>query len=510
MLLGGNETTGILDRYAINTLKIPGIILMENAAAAFMSELDCSLKSYLVVCGKGNNGGDGYAIARHLKGIGKNVSIFSVSTENMSKDCKINYDICKNLNIPMYNDIENLENIAADCDILIDSIFGTGLNCNISGIYYEVIKKINSISRNTKIYSVDIPSGIDGNTGEILGIAVKAHKTVSFTTYKKAFLNLKSSDYFGNIAVKDIGISPEIFSDITSEYYLTLELINKKIIGRKKNSHKGNFGRIGIFAGCRNFSGAGIITVNSCIRSGAGLVTFMTFNDTLLESNLNTLPEAMTVNIDPENLVEYTEKIDEFISKSDVIALGPGIGKSETSLKVIKRIFKAKKNEKGVEIKLIIDADALNLLSEHMELFKEIEGRAILTPHIVEFSRLSGFTPEEIEKDRKTEFIRCREFANKYNIILLVKGENTLITDGNSVYINSTGNPYMANGGMGDCLTGIIAALAGQGYSLLESAFISAFLHGYIGDRMAEGQYIVNATHIIENIPRYMKELFEN
>ena len=196
MLIGNNETTKLIDNYAINNLGIPSIVLMENASISFMKHIDMSSQNYLVICGKGNNGGDGYAIARHLHSAGKNVNIFSLGNENLSKDCQVNYDICKNLNMKIFSDIKKLDSLLLECDAIIEGIFGTGLNSNIEGIYKTVIEKINDYSHNRTVYSIDIPSGIDGNSGEVLGTAVKADKTVSFVTYKKAFLNIANKEFF--------------------------------------------------------------------------------------------------------------------------------------------------------------------------------------------------------------------------------------------------------------------------------------------------------------------------
>ena len=508
MILGGNKTSREIDNYAINTLKIPSIVLMENAALSFVSHIKRRIGNILIICGKGNNGGDGYAIARQLHSRGSKVHIYCISNKNMSIDCQINYEICKNLGIDIHYDIEELDNLLLNCNLIIDSIFGTGLNSEITGLYREIIEKVNRYSYSKEIYSVDIPSGIDGNTGKILGIAVKANKTVSFITYKKAFLNLENRDYFGEIIIENIGLNEEDIFNLTDEYYITEKSISKCIIGRHEDSHKGDFGKILIFSGSKEFSGASVITANSCVRAGAGLTTLMTYNNTF-SGNISSLPEVMLVTINHININEDLRKIEEVVLNSDVIAIGPGIGRTFNSLTVMKKILSFRENNKGNIIKLVIDADGLNLLSENPELFELIRNRAILTPHIIEFSRLSGLTPQEIAGDRLNGFALCRKFSEKFNIILILKGKNTLITDGSKIYINSTGNSHMANGGMGDCLTGITASLLGQGYSLIDSSKIAVFLHGYIGDRVFEKQYIVNATHIIDNISAYMKEIFK-
>ena len=483
MLLGGNETTRKIDSYAINKLRIPSIVLMENAAISFTKHIGKNEDNFLIICGKGNNGGDGYAIARQLFSKEKKVKIFCISDENMSNDCSLNYEICKNSGIEISYKLEELDKLLLECDIVIEGIFGTGLNSEIKGIYKDIILKINEYSKNKKVYAIDIPSGINGDTGEIMGVSVKADVTISFVTYKKGFLKSDIKEYLGKVIIENIGLNKNNIDHIVSEYYLTSEIIKSFHIKRDENSHKGDFGKVLIFAGSSGFYGAGNIVAKSCVRSGAGLTTVITDKNNF---SLNIfVPEAMSFPINFENIEENFEKLENEILNSDVIAIGPGIGNV---------------------IKLVLDADALNLLSENKGLFEKVKNRSVLTPHLVEFSRLSGFSPEEINRNK---FEIAKDFSQKYGITLLLKGKNTVITDGKTLFVNSTGNSRMANGGMGDCLTGIICSLAGQKYRLVESACIGAYLHGKIADKLVKQQYIVNASHVIENISECMKEIFE-
>ncbi|WP_026747368.1 bifunctional ADP-dependent NAD(P)H-hydrate dehydratase/NAD(P)H-hydrate epimerase [Leptotrichia trevisanii] len=503
MLLGGNETTRKIDSFAINELKIPGIVLMENAAISFVKHIDENEDNFLIICGKGNNGGDGYAIARQLFSKGKNVKIFCISNENMSNDCTINYKICKNMGIKIFYEIEELDKLLLNCNVVIEGIFGTGLNSEIKGIYCEIIEKINAVSNNKKIYSIDIPSGINGDTGEIMGISIKADITISFVTYKKGFLNSKIKNYLGKVIIENIGLNESNINHLINEYYLTPEMIKSFHIERNEDSHKGDFGKVLIFAGSNGFYGAGNIVAKSCVRSGVGLTTVITDKNNF---SLNVfVPEAMSFPINFNNINENFEKLQNEILNSDVIAIGPGIGKSQEALEILEKLINIEKNNKGNMIKLVLDADALNLLAENRELFGNIKNRAILTPHLVEFSRLTGFLPDEINKN-KLEV--TKNFAKKYELTLLLKGKNTIITNGEMLFVNSTGNSHMANGGMGDCLTGIICSLAGQKYDLIQSASIGAYLHGKIADELVKSQYIVNATDIIDNISKYINKIF--
>ncbi|WP_455036770.1 NAD(P)H-hydrate dehydratase [Leptotrichia massiliensis] len=503
MLLGGNETTKKIDSFAINELKIPSIVLMENAAISFVKHIDGNENNFLIICGKGNNGGDGYAIARQLFSKGKNVKIFCISNENMSNDCMINYKICKNMGIKIFYEIEELDKLLLDCNVVIEGIFGTGLNSEIKGIYQEIIEKINTASNNKAIYSIDIPSGINGDNGEIMGISVKADITISFVTYKKGFLNSKVKDYLGKVIIENIGLNETNINHLVKEYYLTPNMVKSFHIKRNEDSHKGDFGKVLIFAGSSGFYGAGNIVAKSCVRTGAGLTTVITDKNNF---SLNVfVPEAMSFPINFDNINENFEKLENEISNCDVIAIGPGIGKSQQAFSIFEKLISIDKNNKGNTIKLILDADALNLLAENRELFEKIRNRSVLTPHLVEFSRLTGFSSEVINKNK---FEIAKEFSKKYGIILLLKGKNTIITNGEELFANSTGNSHMANGGMGDCLTGIICSLAGQKYDLMKSANIGAYLHGKIADELVRRQYIVNAADVIDNISIFMNEIF--
>ena len=503
MLLGGNETTKKIDSFAINELKIPSIVLMENAAISFVKHIDGNEDNFLIICGKGNNGGDGYAIARQLFSKGKNVKIFCISNENMSNDCMINYKICKNMGIKIFYEIEELDKLLLDCNVVIEGIFGTGLNSEIKGIYQEIIEKINTASNNKAIYSIDIPSGINGDNGEIMGISVKADITISFVTYKKGFLNSKVKDYLGKVIIENIGLNETNINHLVKEYYLTPNMVKSFHIKRNEDSHKGDFGKVLIFAGSSGFYGAGNIVAKSCVRTGAGLTTVITDKNNF---SLNVfVPEAMSFPINFDNINENFEKLENEISNCDVIAIGPGIGKSQQAFSIFEKLISIDKNNKGNTIKLILDADALNLLAENRELFEKIRNRSVLTPHLVEFSRLTGFSSEVINKNK---FEIAKEFSKKYGIILLLKGKNTIITNGEELFANSTGNSHMANGGMGDCLTGIICSLAGQKYDLMKSANIGAYLHGKIADELVRRQYIVNAADVIDNISIFMNEIF--
>lgn len=499
MKIATSEIMRMIDSYCINELHIPGIVLMENAALKVVKNIDLDkYDSFCIVCTKGNNGGDGFAIARHLHILGKSVEIFLVGgKENMKPDCKINYDILKNMGIHI-DKVDNLEDIneLRDCiernQVTIDAIFGTGLSRNVEGIFESVISIINENSK--YIISVDVPSGFDSNTGEILGKCIRANETVSFELYKRGFLNYGTDKVTGKIIIEKIGIPKSAINKFhNNEFIMDRNMIKNNLVKRDKYCYKGDYGKVTIFAGSKGFTGAAYICSEGAVRSGAGLVTLCCHKEIqpILSSKL---VEAMTVSFEEES------RIEELIDKSDGIAIGPGMGNNKNTLNILKNILNRAKNT------VVIDADAINVLKDNLDILVHRNCEVILTPHLGEMSRITGLSVDYI-KEHRLEVSQA--FAKKNKVVILLKGYNTIITDGNSTIINPTGNSSMASGGMGDCLTGMIASFIGQGYNSMDSACISAFIHGYCGEVLSKEMFCVNATHILNNVPFIIKELQE-
>ena len=480
--IGDDITSKIIDNFAVNDLGIPMSILMENASLSFIQNINLEYNNFLIVCGKGNNGGDGFAIARHLTALNKNVSIFLVNDKNMTDECKLNYNICKNMSIPIETDINKLEFLLLNSSIVIDAIFGVGFKGNIDGIYLSVIKYINELSKYT--ISVDLPSGL-GNPNCII-----ANETISFITYKKAFLEYNNLKFIGKVKVVQIFIPKNITNTFSNTFLLDIDYIKSLYSPRKTTSHKGNFGHSLIIAGSEGFSGAAIITSNSAVRSGSGLTT--TITDKSTQKIISTqLLEGMTANFD------NIQTLKNLLIKANAIAFGPGLGNSKETLLLLEFIIS------NSNATIILDADGINVLSKNISLIDSLKNRCIMTPHIAEFSRISGYSIEEINNNR---IDITNEFAKKHSIIVLLKGYNSIISNGINNYVNTTGNSHMANGGMGDCLTGIVTSFVSQGYSPINSIIFATYLHGYIGDKLLDKLEIINASHIIENIPVYMKD----
>lgn len=486
-----------IDNYCIGDLKLPGIVLMENAALKVVGNLDLkNINCFAVVCGKGNNGGDGFAIARHLVVLEKKVEVFLIGTkEGMSEDCLTNYNILLNMgvNITKINNVEDvneLRDAAARCEVTIDALFGTGLSKNVDGIYDMVISVINENS--SYILSVDVPSGFNSDTGKIMGNSIKANKTVTFQLYKKGFLSYGSDKYTGEVIVEAIGVPQWVVDKFhENEFIVDRQMVKEKLQVRDKYAHKGDYGRVLIAAGSKGFTGAAYICAESAVRSGAGLVTLCCSED--IQPVLSAkLVEAMTITFKERN------RLKEAVEKCSAIAIGPGMGNNEETLEGVRYALK------NSSCPVVIDADGINVLKDNLELIKNRENKVVLTPHLGEMSRITGLSIDYIKQNRIEV---SQQFAKEYGVVVLLKGYNTVITDGTITMINPTGNSSMASGGMGDCLTGIIGSFIGQGYNPLEAAFLAAYVHGYAGDKLSEKMFCVNAEHVIENIPYVIKEL---
>lgn len=488
-----------IDSYCINELKIPGILLMENAALKVVKNLELEkYNSFCVVCTKGNNGGDGFAVARHLHILNKKVKVFLVGDrDGMSPECKVNYDILKKIGINI-NQVSNIEDIndlrdyIEKSQVTIDAIFGTGLSRNVEGIFDSVISIINENSK--QIISIDVPSGFDCNTGKILGNCIRANKTISFQLYKRGFLNYDTDDLTGKIVVEDIGI-PEVAINKfhNNEFIMDENMIRKNIKMRGRYSYKGDYGRILIVAGSDGFTGAAYICAQGAVRSGAGLVTLCCSKE--IQSILSSkLIESMTMSFNEK------DKIKEIIEKSDAIAIGPGMGDTELTYNLLQYIINNSTKP------LVVDADGINVLEDRVDILKNKKSDLIITPHLGEMARLTGLSIDYIKQNRLEV---SQKFAKDYNVIVLLKGYNTIITDGSTTVINPTGNSAMASGGMGDCLTGMIASFIGQGYKPMKAAYIAAFIHGYCGEELSKDMFCVNASHILEKLP-FMIKRFAN
>lgn len=503
MKIASIENIRAIEEYAIKKNNIPESILMENAAHAVLRNIDKTLEYYVIVCGTGNNGGDGLVVARLLASLRKQVDVYIVQNSKSSKSQLFleNLKILENYDVSIYTLDENttesgfwsFEEAVVECDILIDAIYGIGFRGNINPLSKNVIDIINRNSCYT--VSLDVPSGLNVREGGVFEVAVKADLTITFIHFKKAFLNYEVIDYLGEVKVESIGIAPKVLDEINLNEEITEhDFIVNLIPIRNKTGYKGNYGRVLVVAGSEGFLGANKIAREATIATGAGLVTVSSHKSVFHDVNKNVM-EAMS--IDPD-------KIENSAVKSDVIAFGPGLGRSRDTIVLLMRIIRKLREEGKTDTTLVLDADGLNVLEGKAEILRDIGVNVIVTPHIGEMSLLTGHSIDYIVKNRAEV---ATQFAKDTNSVVVLKGYNTIITNGEKTYINPTGSSSMASGGMGDCLTGIISGLCGQMDDHFMAAVLGVYIHGYIADNLSKDRYSVSAGEIIERIPFEMKNL---
>ncbi|AOY76319.1 bifunctional ADP-dependent NAD(P)H-hydrate dehydratase/NAD(P)H-hydrate epimerase [Clostridium formicaceticum] len=501
-----NEEMRKLDEIAINTYKIPGIILMENAGISVVEEIEKSLaskenKKIAVISGLGNNGGDGFVITRHLMNKGIQVITYIVGDTSMIKgDAKINFDILEKMKafivkLESSEDIIQFQEDLQQYSILVDALLGTGLQRTVEGIMREVILKMNASKK--EIIAVDIPSGINGNDGKVQGVAVEAKKTITFQLPKIGNILFPGSYYGGALLVKNIGIPKEAVSLIQSKIHLITEEVAASVLSKRYgDTHKGSYGRAFIIAGSVGMSGAAILASKTALRCGAGLLR-TAVPESLIPILENQLIEGITVPVK-----EMLDKgIINYLKEENVVAIGPGCGRSQEFEEILHTVITS------ARLPLVIDADGLNLLANNIHLLKDLKAPCIITPHPGEMSRLTGLSIQEVN-DHRLEV--AKNFSEKWGVITLLKGARTVITDPQGqIFINRTGNPGMATAGSGDVLTGMITGLLSQGVEPLQAAIVSAYLHGKAGDRAAEelGEYSMLAGDIIDQVPFVIQEI---
>lgn len=480
------------DAYTINQIGLPSMVLMERAALQVVEHLERrNLTKVLVVCGSGNNGGDGYAVARLLHLKGHDVEIFFAGNEeSRSEENRRQKDIAEYYKIPI---VEQL--VDKNYSVIVDAIFGTGLKREISGAYYDVISSLNAMS-GLKV-AIDIPSGIHDTTGKVMGIAFKADITVAIAFTKLGLVLYPGCEYAGDILDSDIGITEDALpKEEIMAYRYTPNDLNEKFPKRKPNSHKGSYGRVLLIAGSKGMAGAALLCAKAVYEVGAGLVQIYTSEDNrvILQESL---PEAI---ISTYN--EYDEKqLQQLLSWADVVGIGCGLGKSSTSVQIVKQTME------NAECPCVVDADALNIISEHMAWLNNSKHETILTPHMKEMSRLLNCSVNELAEDRVSILT---EFVSNYPVTCVLKDARTLVaTQGKHLYVNMSGNAAMAKAGAGDVLTGIITGVVAQKAECHEAASLGAYLHGIAGlvARDKKGKYSVLASDIIDGIGEVLKQI---
>jgi len=486
-----------LDQETIVVKHLPSLVLIENAANKVVEFIESNFHKKMkigIFAGIGNNGADAIAIARILATKDYLVDLYILSNVKRSKECEEELLIAENFQVPIFYSLTD-----RTYDLLIDGIFGIGLNRMISGVFLEYITFINQSGG--VVISLDIPSGINGNNGAIMGAAVKANYTITFGYKKTGLLLLEGPNYSGEIICKNIGLFKSKFID-ESAYIQSYEKSELPVLPKRKlTGNKGTFGKVLIFAGSKEYGGAVSLVSLATYRTGSGMVHIITHSENkqmLLEKN----PEALISCYDDKNFPENFHLI---LSWADVIVAGPGIGLNKTAKEVFNQMLSFIDNHRKVPF--IIDADALTFLLDNNNLnkIKQFE-HVICTPHVKEFSKLINSSVQKV-KENIIEYVS--DFSKKWGVITVCKDAKTFVFEGSSgkSYLNQSGNNGMATAGSGDVLAGILASLISQGMPPFNAAYTAVHIHGLAGDfsQQQYGRGMV-ATDLIENMKIFIKE----
>lgn len=489
------------DQISIKKEEIGSNELMERAAIQVFNWMHLRMQGAPVkihlFCGIGNNGGDGIALARHLVDHGYNVEVYVVNySEKRSKDFLINLDRLKDRKVwPNFMNCDDELPVIGREDIIVDGIFGIGLNRTPDEWVVKVIQHLNNSQ--AFILSIDIPSGLFTDQGpKDFDAIIKSNFVLSFQTPKLVFFLPETGKYVEQWEVLDIGLDPEYLRETETDY----ELIGKNEVltmykPREKYGHKGTYGHSLIIGGSYGKMGSVCLSSKAALYSGSGLVT--SFIPRIGYNILQTsLPEVMVLtDVNEKELSDIKYDIE-----PSVIGVGVGMGTSEGTVNALSGFLKSNEQQ------LVLDADALNILSQNKVLLKDLPGDAILTPHPKELERLIGKWKDDFDK-----LAKVKKFSKKHKCIVVIKGAHTMVVKNDKGYVNTTGNPGMATAGSGDVLTGVITGLCAQGYAALDAAIFGVYLHGKSGDIAVEstGFQSLTASHLIENIAGAYLDLFK-
>ena len=475
-----NKEAKEIDTHAIQNMGIPSLVLMEKAAmtvAAVLMEREKKDARILAVCGTGNNGGDGIAVARILHEMGYVAAITIVGqSEHMSDETKKQFEIAVNCQVP----ILSLTAIKEEpFDVILDGVFGIGLSREISGVYEQIIHDMNQ--SDARIYALDIPSGIHAGTGAVLGIAIKADCTITFGVNKIGLVLYPGCEFAGEVLVADIGFPQKSVTSVkaTTYYYEPKDLFSN-LPPRPRKSHKGTFGKVLVVAGCETMSGAAYLAAKAAYSMGAGLVKVVSTSNNR-EILLSSLPEI---------LFASREEIQESLEWADAVVVGPGLGLSKESENLMRYVID------NSPVPTVIDGDGIRLCSNITDTLSE---NFVLTPHVKEMSYLTGASVVELQEDLLGT---TKDAAKEWNCILAQKDARTIVSDGKACYVNVSGNNGMATGGSGDVLAGMIGGLLGQGMEPFMATKVAVYLHGLSGDVLAQEKstYSLMASDIITGI----------
>lgn len=459
---------------------------------------DCLLKHFqtyekiMIVCGPGNNGADGISLGIKLYKTGKDVCLcLTGNPEKLSQANQYYLEIAKALkmNIMQLDStvLNVFENEIMDYEVIVDALFGFGLNSDLRGIVKQIVDIINN-SYDKDVISIDIPTGLNPDTGKPYNSCICAYKTITLTAMKLGFLNKDCSIYTGDIYLELLD-AKDLHEDLSLAKLVESKWAKYHLKARIFDGHKGTYGRVLHITGCNHYIGAALLAAKASVYTGSGIVTVCS-TDRVIQSLSIFCPEATSV-------LRQRNISDKDLFNRNAVLIGSGLGLNDDANDIVRSVLE------NTNVPMVIDGDALTILARNKELLENHHTPWILTPHHGEFKRFVDFenTAQMIDK--------AIAFAKKYHVILVLKGPNTFITDGNEAYRNTTGNKAMSVAGMGDVLAGMITSLLGQGYTAKNAAILGVYLHGLCGDELAKTQYTAISHQVIELIPQMMLNIIK-
>ncbi len=489
MLLADAEKARLIDYNSINKYGVPSYLLMENAGMRVADvALETGMENYTVLVGKGNNGGDGSVVARHLYCNGKEVTLILLCEYTQLKgDAKLMYDTSKSIGVKIINGFgEDAKKSIAQSDVIIDGILGIGCNGAPDEYYAEIIDYINGL--NKYVVAIDVPSGVNATNGNVSGVAVKCAKTVTFSLGRLGLCIYPAKEYAGEVCVKPISFVPKAIEDGD----IQVKEVEYKKVKRSDNCHKGSVGKVLVAAGSVGMTGAAYIASQSALKCGSGVVTLC------IPQSLNSimeqkLTEIMTIPVGEEDGTMSTEashRVLEETSKYDCLVMGCGLGNNKNTTAFVNNVIE------NAHCPLVIDADGLNCMDK--KILKKAKNNVVITPHLGEMARLTGFDIDYIKANLcEVAF----NFAKEYNITVVLKCATTIVAfPCGKMYINTKGNSGMATAGSGDALAGIIGSCVASGADFETAVVNGVYLHSAAGDAAAEklGKDFMSATDIVD------------
>ncbi|WP_062105472.1 bifunctional ADP-dependent NAD(P)H-hydrate dehydratase/NAD(P)H-hydrate epimerase [Bacillus niameyensis] len=508
MYIASQKEMQLMDQYTMEKIGLPGVVLMENAGTQVVNEIIADLPNQnprvLILAGSGNNGGDGFVIARRLFDLGLDPLLCLLVNPNRIKgDAKVHFEVYQNRGLPIFyfqdRKFEKLQSLLDHADIIVDAILGTGVKGRVKEPVDQVITSVNGFAGKKMIISVDIPSGVSSDDGKVEGVAIQATKTISFVFPKRGFFLNDGPNYIGEWKVVDISVPSSIVKDLDLKMpqLITDSFVKSSLPIRPPSGHKGTFGHVLVIGGSRSYVGAPIFTAKAAFNSGAGLIT-LAVPESIYPIAASQSPESLLLPLAEKNghfsetaISELSERLHQF----DSIAIGPGISRFSGGEQWIKLLFQSLGQQS-----IVIDADALYLLRNHMDIIREYKGNIVFTPHPGEMATLLNMTVREVE-ERRLEI--AENFAKDHKIYLLLKGHRSIIaTPNGDVFINPHGHDALGKGGSGDVLTGMVASFLAQGATPRNAVISATYLHARAGEEKATtlSHYGVTPFDLIEGV----------